>query len=177
MAHKAQIQFIQHVKKQLPHKFVGHNVIDVGSMDINGNNRRFFWFCNYIGIDIVHGKNVDEVGPAHEVINYLDHRLDPKLPTTIISTECLEHDQFWMFTLNEMYNHLQPGELLIITAAGEGREEHGTHEHHAWCSPGTNDYYKNITNEMFEGCLPPSKFSTYFVRQHQNDFQFYGIKK
>lgn len=81
------------------------------------------------------------------------------------------------FTLSSMYTVLEPGGLMIITAGGDGREEHGTHTHHAWCSPGTNDYYKNISNEMFSATLPASDFTTYHICQHNKDFQFYGIKK
>jgi hypothetical protein len=77
-----------------------------------------------------------------------------------------------------MYHSLKEGGLLIITAAGEGRPEHGTSNHHPNASPATNDYYQNITNRMFQEVLNPSMFHTYFLSQRPDtqDIQFYGIK-
>lgn len=98
---------------------------------------------------------------------------------TIISTECLEHDKYFALSLQAMYDSLKHNGLLLITAAGEWRAEHGTTEHHAWTSPATNDYYCNITNEMFLEILPPNLFTTYYIGQDKRnfDFQFFGIKK
>ena len=97
----------------------------------------------------------------------------------IISTEALEHDKHFALTLLAMYSSLKSGGLLLITAAGEGRDEHGTTEFEPLSSPGTNDYYKNVSNEMFIDVLPTNLFSTYFINQDKeySDFQFYGIKK
>ena len=148
-------------------------MVDVGSLDINGSNRGLFRKCDYRGIDIVRGKNVDEVGLAHLLLCNLDNYFD-----TVISTEMLEHDKYWELSLHAMYRALKPGGLLLITAAGDGREEHGTHDHHAYCSPGTLDYYCNISNEMFASVLCPKMFKTYFINQNPKSFDinFYGIK-
>lgn len=178
MAHKQQIQFCKLVRKKFPRHFIGINVVDVGSLDVNGNNRRYFKKCTYTGIDIIPGKNVDLVMPGHL---FLRDRVNEY--RTIISTECLEHDKLWAHTLQAMYGALKPGGLLLVTAAGDGREEHGTTANHAWCSPGTNDYYKNISSEMFTKVLPSTLFRIYHLDQkkgelqfHGSDFQFYGIK-
>lgn len=191
MSHPAQVAFCKSVRKQHPGFFSNTNVVDIGSMDINGTNRRFFsWPKMYVGIDIMPGRNVDIVGPAHEILPELSRHLfahhrylrQPPYPEiridTIVSTECLEHDCHWGKTLGAMYDVLRPGGLMLITAAGEGREEHGTHEHHAWTSPATNDYYKNISNQMFLTALPPKLFREFYINQEQGhkDFQFFGIK-
>jgi hypothetical protein len=78
-----------------------------------------------------------------------------------------------------MYHHLKPNGLLLITAGGDGRPEHGTINHYPGVSPGTNDYYCNISNEMFLGVLHPLLFTSFFIRQDKPncDFQFFGIKK
>jgi len=76
-----------------------------------------------------------------------------------------------------MYNTLKPGGLLIVTAGGDGREEHGTSENHSWCSPATNDYYLNISNQMFASVLKPEMFKVYHLGQVNKDLQFFGIKK
>ena len=189
MSHKAQVRFCKSIKRKFPDYFCRKKVIDVGSMDINGNNRRFFYRCNYVGVDIVDGRNVNIVGVAHEVIHSIFYEMvfkDGKLiltpnVDTIISTEALEHDRYYKQTLEAMYYSLRPGGLLVITCAGVGREEHGTTDNNAWCSPGTNDYYKNITNEMFADILPAQLFDVYHLEQYNKgkdrDLQFFGIKK
>jgi hypothetical protein len=192
MAHKEQIRFCRKVRKEFPSFFTNKIVIDVGSLDINGNNRRYFRNCDYTGIDIVRGENVDMIGLAHELIPKINeikimkyqgsykHKIDfffERPVSTIISTECLEHDKYWKLTLKTVYDYLRPGGLLIITCGGDGRQEHGTRDHHAWCSPGTNDYYMNLSNELFASILKPSMFDAYHLAQVNHDLQFYGIKK
>jgi SAM-dependent methyltransferase len=175
MAHKAHRKFVRSVRSKFPKYFRGTSVADVGSLDINGSNRRFFrWPARYVGIDIVKGKNVDIVGFGHEVLPRLVVRFD-----TIISTNSAEHDKHWEKTFAAMYEQLLPGGLLLINAAGDGFEEHGTYDFHSWASPGTNDYYKNISNEMLSSVLKPDMFSIYYLGQNtpSHDCQFYGIKK
>lgn len=171
MSHKAQVRFCQSIQRKFPKHFINKRVVDVGSLDINGNNRRFFWFCHYTGIDLYFGKNVDRVGLAHEIIR------DFTNVDTIISTEALEHDKFNHLTLPAMYKALKPGGLLLITCAGEGRKEHGTSEHSPTCSPGTNDFYCNVSHSLFQEYLSPTLFSEYMIRTVNTDLQFYGIKK
>lgn len=182
MAHPEQIEFCKQVKKRHPQFFKGKTVIDVGSLDINGNNRYLFQSfynpCKYLGIDIVPGKNVDLVAPAHEALNpYMGYI--KFTPDVIISTECLEHDEYWRDTIAAMYGVLKSGGLLLITAAGEGREEHGTKKIDPWCSPGTNDYYQNITTEMLSEVLKPEMFTEFFIGRNEKakDIYCYGIKK
>jgi hypothetical protein len=185
MAHKAQIDFCKRVRGMYPEYFKRKKVVDVGSLDINGNNRQFFKNCEYTGIDIVAGKNVDLVGYAHHLLPSIAstggyRNSEPSLIGTadvIISTEMLEHDKFYQESLTMMYNCLKDGGLLLITCAGDGRQEHGTSSHSPSDSPGTLDYYKNISNEMFQEVLPPQLFDTYFIRQIDKDLQFFGIKK
>ena len=50
MAHKEQRDFLLSVKKQFPERFENCDVLDIGSLDINGNNRYLFTTYTYIGI-------------------------------------------------------------------------------------------------------------------------------
>src|SRR3954470_10882706 len=61
VAHSQQIAFCQRVKALLPQHFTGKRVLDCGALDINGNNRYLFTDCEYTGIDVVGGPNVDIV--------------------------------------------------------------------------------------------------------------------
>lgn len=171
--HTEQKEFCKKVRKRFPLRFINARVIDVGSLDINGNNRYLFTFSNYTGVDIVDGKNVDIVGMAKDVLPGM------KKADIVISTEMLEHDKTWDESLKAMYNAVKPGGLLIITAAGTGRREHGTTATSPADSPATNDYYCNITHKMFGAVLGPELFDEYFIKHdwRQSDFNFYGIKK
>lgn len=172
--HAEQKQFCKWVKKRFFSRFMWDEVYDIGSYDVNGNNRYLFkpW-TKYTGIDVYPGKNVDKVGRAIDIL--------PTLPKTkiIISTEMLEHDNTWDKSLLAMYNALEEDGLLVITCAGEGRQEHGTTRTSPQDSPGTTDYYQNITLDMFSSVLKPGMFSEYYLKHddRQNDVNFYGVKK
>lgn len=166
-------QFIQYVKKCLPHKFRLRKVLEVGSQNINGSPRGFFWFCWYTGVDLMKGKGVDLVGDF-STMDFSLNRFG-----VVISSEMLEHDKNWQISLKKMYDALEDGGLLIITCAGPKRPEHGTKRTSPESSPATTDYYGNIYTEDFEKILPRHWFSEYVLQyaRGDNDLQFYGIKK
>ncbi len=165
MAHKQQINFCKSVSKQYSGFFNNCNVLEVGSLNINGTVRNLFTDCNYIGLDLGKGKGVDVVSPVHL------YKHDPF--DTIICTEMLEHDQYFEKSLQAMYDLLKPFGLIIITAASTGRKEHGTAKRNQQDSPFTS-YYKNVTKEMLE------PFTKKFKLQHleilNTDIRFWGIK-
>ena len=99
MAHREQREWCELVKYAHDEFFVGTNVLDIGSLDINGNNRYLFEQCNYTGIDIGEGKNVDVVCSGH--LFESDDLFD-----VVISTECFEHDEYWEQTLKNVINKL-----------------------------------------------------------------------
>ena len=167
--HKEVKRFCQSIKIQHPLHFINASVLDCGSLDINGNNRYLFDNCNYMGIDIVEGKNVDIVTRVHEFKT--DFQFD-----CVISTEMLEHDEFFADSLNAMFNLTSPGGLLLITAAGYGREEHGTHKIKPEDSPLTRDYYKNVDVPMLLQGLDLTKFNWYTISYFETDIRFAGIK-
>ena len=83
MAHKEQQRLVRISQSSTPEYFIGTQVLDIGSLDINGNNRYLFDNCDYTGIDIGPGPNVDIICSGHEFKS--DEEFD-----VIISTECLE---------------------------------------------------------------------------------------
>jgi cyclopropane fatty-acyl-phospholipid synthase-like methyltransferase len=180
MAHLAQKLFIEKVKKKFPRKFHQQRVVDFGSLDINGSNREFFTDCDYTGVDISQGKNVDVVSKCHEFVT--DEKFD-----TIITTEMLEHDMYWKESLANMLNLLRVGGLLVITCATTGRREHGTpRSDKGYSSPFTSaipewaNYYRNLTEQDVESVLNCNEnFSNYehSIEHNHKDYQFYGIKK
>ena len=167
--HKEVKRFCQSIKLQHPLHFIGVDVLDCGSLDINGNNRYLFDKSSYFGIDIVDGKNVDLVTRVHQFKT--EKQFD-----CVISTEMLEHDEYFVESLNAMYHLTKPGGLQLITAAGYGREEHGTHNHHPKDSPLTHDYYCNIDVAMLLIGLDLTNFSWYTISYFKTDIRFAGIK-
>ena len=183
MAHFEQQNYCNWVKKNQPDFFIGSRVLDVGSLDINGNNRYLFENCKYTGIDIGAGANVDIVKPVHEyekTVNSLWNSFFKLNYDVVISCEMLEHDKYWEQSLRAMYKLLRPGGLLIITAAGYGRAPHGTAENSPNCSPFTNAYYKNVTEQELESVLKPDlNFTRWDLCYNATacDIYFSGIKK
>lgn len=179
MAHIQQIQYCLSIKNRFPSYFKDVLSLDVGSLDINGNNRSLFTGSLYIGVDVAEGRNVDIVSKGHE-LSLPDNTFD-----TIISTECFEHDQFYKETLSNIYRMLKPGGLFIFTCATTGRPEHGTRRTTPQDAPllqgigDWSDYYKNLTEEdIKEVFVVDSAFSEYSfnINNEAHDLYFYGIK-
>jgi hypothetical protein len=178
MAHLEQTQFCEWVRSEFPEYFKNVNVLDVGSLDINGNCRYLFKNSNYTGLDIGPGRNVDIVMP---ILMYAKVKPLPKY-NVIVCCEMLEHDQHAKKSIRAMMRILQPGGLLIITAAYTGRNPHGTKELKPQDSPFTNHYYKNLTKfkmrwylKLFTAlCWKCFKLD---VNTKSKDIYFMGIKK
>ncbi len=45
------------VKAKYPEYFYNSNVVDLGSLNVNGTNRYLFDNCKYLGVDVVNGDN------------------------------------------------------------------------------------------------------------------------
>ena len=175
MAHREQREWCELVKYAHDEFFVGTSVLDIGSLDINGNNRYLFEQCNYTGIDIGEGKNVDVVCSGH--LFKSDDLFD-----VVISTECFEHDEHWQQTLKNVINNLlKDGGLFLFSCAAPGRPEHGTKRTSPKDSPFTNDYYRNLSEADIRSVLDCDEvFSNYKFKTRidfPQDLYFYGIKK
>jgi hypothetical protein len=65
--HKAQKEWCESLRRKFPIYFYTKRVLDIGSLDVNGTNRYLFYNCHYDGVDIIAGKGVDIVCPAHKL--------------------------------------------------------------------------------------------------------------
>lgn len=139
--------WLEYCQTKFPNQFVESKVLDVGSMDINGTNRDYFGDCHYTGIDLGEGNGVDVVADGADYDapdNYFD---------TVISTDCFEHNPFWVETFENMTR--MSNNLVIVTCAAPGFPEHGTKESASWASPhtieaGWGSYYRNLEQSDFE---------------------------
>jgi SAM-dependent methyltransferase len=173
--------FTVFVKKLLRKYFVNKRVLDVGSGDINGNNRFLFENCEYEGNDVIQTNNVTIVSKTKD-LPFADNSFD-----TIVSTECFEHDPEYKESLLKIYQMLKPNGLFFFTCASTGRAEHGTRRTSPNDSYGTIgniedmvDYYKNLTEKDINDVLNlDESFSTWdtYYNSQSCDLYFIGIKK
>lgn len=183
MSHPSQQNFFSWIKERYPKYFTDVKVVDIGSLDINGNNKIHFDHpFYYIGVDLAPGENVDVVCPGHLYNSGF-------LFDTVISSECFEHDMYYARTLQNMIKLLRPGGLMVFTCASTGRLEHGTLKTNPEDAPFLEqmgekwaNYYKNLTEDDIRACIDINNtFIHYeFFEQESgmegNDLYFYGIK-
>ena len=179
--HGSAQDFTVFVKKILVDYFINKRVLDVGSGDINGNNRFLFENCEYNGNDVMLAHNVTIVSKTKD-LPFMDNSFD-----TIISTECFEHDPEYKESLIKIYNMLKPDGLFLFTCASTGRGEHGTMRTSPSDSYGTianledmSDYYKNLTEIDINEVLPLNELFTVWDTYYNSDaydLYFVGIKK
>jgi SAM-dependent methyltransferase len=173
--------FTLFVKQILGSFFVDKRVLDVGSGDINGNNRFLFENCEYDGNDVIPANNVTIVSKTKD-LPFQGNTFD-----TIISTECFEHDPEYKESFLKVYDMLKPDGLFCFTCASTDRPEHGTRRTTPCDSYGTignladmSDYYKNLTEVDLNESLPLNElFSVWdtYYNSVSKDLYFVGVKK
>jgi SAM-dependent methyltransferase len=186
MAHKSQQLFFQSVKKKYPSFFTDVKILDIGSLDINGNIKHLFKQpYYYIGVDLFEGKNVNVVCPGHLYDSGFQFDI-------VVSGECFEHDMYYGRTIQNMVKLLKPGGLMMFTCASTGRAEHGTLNTTpkdapflASMNPKWANYYKNLTEDDIRSVINIDEH--FMVNEYSfaekpsgfggNDLYFYGIKK
>lgn len=176
MAHFQQGEFIRSLKGKLPQYFLKTDVLEIGSLNINGTVRDFFDADKYVGVDVGEGPCVDVVTSGHEY--KAEDRFD-----CCISCECFEHNPFWKETFANMVDHCRPGGLVVMTCATIGRPEHGTERSLPHDSPLTLargwNYYKNLAEEDFNKSFDLNLLFTewkFSVNTEACDLYFYGLK-
>ena len=177
MAHPQQVSFLKSVQEKFPDKFKNCNVLDIGSLDINGSTRFLFENYEYTGVDLGEGKNVDVVCKGHEFKSNTKFNV-------VISTECFEHDMHYKETLKNCVEHLAPGGIFLFTCASTGRAEHGTRRTSPNDAPlltgEWSDYYKNLTAEDVKEVLDVNEIFSqcqFIYEPNHKDLYFWGIKK
>ncbi|MEM4067457.1 MAG: class I SAM-dependent methyltransferase [Candidatus Micrarchaeaceae archaeon] len=94
-------------------------IIEVGSQDVNGTVRPLIMKYRpreYIGVDMVAGKNVDLVVDASRLTQEFGERSFD----VVISTEMLEHVRDWRSVIHNLKAVLKEGGLLIISTRSKG---------------------------------------------------------
>lgn len=178
--HYEALHFVSAIKSYAPEFFENVRVLDVGSGDINWNNRGLFTRCQYDGNDVIAAKNVTIVERT-AALRFPDGYYD-----TIISTEAFEHDPEWNASIVNIMRMLKPGGMFLFTCATTGRPEHGTMRSFPTESYGTvgklpefMEYYRNLTPEDicsipgFQDTFPSGVF---YINAKACDLYFVGFK-
>lgn len=178
MSHPQQREFLKTTYNMFSYFFENKKVLEVGSLNINGTVRDFFKGCDYTGIDVGAGKDVDIVCSGH-IYDAPTNSFD-----TVISCECFEHNPYWEQTFANMYRMCKPHGLVIFTCATEGRPEHGTSRTDPKDSPLTIgqgwEYYRNLTEKDFRNIFNINQMflgHSFYVELYHFDLYFWGIKK
>lgn len=173
MAHLQQRMFFERIKKQYPDHFENVDVLDIGSLDINGSVRDMFNGGTYLGVDVGPGQGVDIIAFGQD-LTYPDRSFD-----VCLSAECMEHNPEWIATFANMVRMSRS--MVIMTCATTGRPEHGTARSHPGSSPLTVplwDYYRNLTDTDFREAFDlDSMFQQYWfeVNTSSSDLYFLGF--
>ena len=97
----------------------GKNVLEVGSLDVNGSPRWIIELLepeSYIGVDMRQGPKVDLICDACNLVD----TFGTEQFGVVVSTEMLEHAEDWRGAVSNMKRVLVPGGLLLITTRSPG---------------------------------------------------------
>ena len=91
-------------------------ILDLGALDVNGSVKDIFKDNHqYIGMDLVGGKNVDVVMDDPYKIPLDDASID-----VVLSTSCFEHSEMFWLVFNEILRVLKPNGLFYLNAPSNG---------------------------------------------------------
>jgi SAM-dependent methyltransferase len=176
MSHPQQQFFVGGIKQFLPGYFAGKRVLEVGSLNLNGSVREFFADCDYVGLDVGEGRDVDVVCAGE------DYGEKSGAFDVVISCEAMEHNVQWRKTWLNMVRLLKDDGLLILTCATAGRRQHGTEQYNPGDSPlslqKSGNYYQNLTEQDFRSVLVVESWfsvSSFFVDHCAYDLYFFGL--
>jgi hypothetical protein len=135
--HAAAYRFVERVA---PDCGQAGTALEIGSRNINGTVRTLFPDFNYLGIDVVHGEDVDVVAdgatytPPHPV-------------NLVLCCEVLEHTPEAQAIVAHALDLLPPGGHLVVTCAAPDRAPHSAIDG-GQVRPG--EYYRNVTRDELE---------------------------
>jgi len=174
--HTAQKEWCESLKERFPDYFDCKRVLDIGALDINGTNRYLFTNCHYVGVDVVRGKGVDIVCPAHEATGLAGYNV-------VLSTNTLEHDMYWFLTLPQMMRMTERKGLMFFLC-GYSQRQHGTRIAKPKDSGTTkltgdwSKYYRNLkVLDIYSVMNPERHFESFMLGVTGRDLRFWGIRK
>lgn len=94
----------------------GAKLVEIGSQDVNGSLRQLCPpHAEYVGVDLVEGKNVDIVLEDPYKLPFADGALD-----VVMSSSVFEHSEMFWLLFNEIMRVLKPAGLFYLNAPSNG---------------------------------------------------------
>jgi 2-polyprenyl-3-methyl-5-hydroxy-6-metoxy-1,4-benzoquinol methylase len=137
--------------------------------------RSYFEACDYIGIDVAEGPNVDVVCQGQ------DYDAPSESFDIVISCEVMEHNPYWAETMSNMVRLCRPNGAVLMSCATHGRKEHGTTRSDPGSSPLTVElgwnYYRNLSANDFanSGSLENLEYEAW-IHYRSYDLYLIGFK-
>jgi hypothetical protein len=155
------------------------DVLEFGSLNINGSTRALFPNARYYGIDLQTGPGVDEVADA---TSWQHPTLYGKFDVVVCS-EVFEHLCDWRLIVKNAAAHLNDTGVFISTCASDGRHAHSAKGIGAplarWQSdhPGHPldevEWYQNVGYQDLELALKDAGFTLYRIEQRTSPGDIY----
>jgi SAM-dependent methyltransferase len=142
--HQAAFDYVRRVLAGFD--LTGKHVVEIGSYNVNGTVRGLFGgAASYVGVDAREGPGVDLARKAQNLrADTFDQPAD-----VVVCCEVLEHDEDAHGIIRAAHRILAPGGVLIVTAAGPGREPHGVDGGRV----GKGEHYGNIEPDELRAWL------------------------
>jgi hypothetical protein len=140
-------------------------VVEFGSLDINGTVRDLIDCSWYYGIDLQPGPGVDEVADAATWDGYYFADL-------IICCEVLEHSKKWRAIVESAYLNLVHGGWFVVTCATDPRAPHSALDGGP-LRPG--EYYGNVGMGELGAALLTTGFNVPRIDRHTDRGDLYAV--
>lgn len=126
-------------------------VLDAGGRNINGSPRDLFDAgSEYVVVDTIKHRSVDYVGDILDLRKSGKAKLAVGTFDFIVYAEVAEHTPDWQAHIEHLYQLLNPGGCLVVTAAGLSRTPHSGIDGGA-VRP--DEYYQNLARgELYATC-------------------------
>ncbi|MCE1226834.1 MAG: class I SAM-dependent methyltransferase [Geobacteraceae bacterium] len=173
MSHPEQMFFFENVRAFMPDFFQNAKVLEIGSLDVNGTVRVFFDSCDYTGLDIGPGPQVDIVCSGE------DFGAKATQYDVVVSTEVFEHTANWDLIVLNMIRVMKRTGIMIFSCASSGSGQHGTSLFIPDAAPHVSvadDYYRNLLEDDFKAAFRFDYwFADYYFMYDQNGLFFVGL--
>lgn len=113
--HVGNIEWLRDLNRQ--YDFAKASLLELGSLNINGTARDYLRVAEWVGIDLVAGRDVDIVCPANATS--FSRTFD-----VILCTSMIEHDPNWRASLDWNLQWLRPGGHFLLSWGAEGNLHH-----------------------------------------------------